>query len=78
MQKERPDALLPTMGGQTVLNITLELGERGVMQRYDCDLIGANIEAIKTAEDRELFRTAMDEIGLESAKSGPSSFCCRS
>ncbi len=67
---ERPDAVLPTMGGQTALNIALELGARGVFEKYDCELIGANLEAIKTAEDRELFRRAMDEIGLESAKSG--------
>ena len=67
---ERPDAVLPTMGGQTALNIALELGERGVFEKYKCELIGANLQAIKTAEDRELFRQAMDEIGLESAKSG--------
>jgi len=66
---ERPDAVLPTMGGQTALNVALELAERGVFERYGCQLIGANIEAIKTAEDRELFRRAMDEIGLESARS---------
>lgn len=66
---ERPDAVLPTMGGQTALNTALELDERGVFQKYGCQLIGANVEAIKTAEDRELFRRAMDEIGLESARS---------
>jgi carbamoyl-phosphate synthase large subunit len=66
---ERPDAVLPTMGGQTALNTALELDERGVFERYGCTLIGANVEAIKTAEDRELFRKAMDEIGLESARS---------
>lgn len=66
---ERPDAVLPTMGGQTALNTALELDERGVFERYGCTLIGANVEAIKTAEDRELFRRAMDEIGLESARS---------
>lgn len=68
--KERPDAVLPTMGGQTALNTALALAERGVFERYDCELIGASVEAIKTAEDRDLFRKAMDEIGLESAKSG--------
>lgn len=67
---ERPDAVLPTMGGQTGLNTSLALAERGVFEKYGCELIGARIEAIKTAEDRELFRKAMDEIGLESAKSG--------
>ncbi|MFN4895879.1 MAG: carbamoyl-phosphate synthase large subunit [Pseudomonadota bacterium] len=66
---ERPDAVLPTMGGQTALNTALELDERGVFEKYGCKLIGANVEAIKTAEDRELFRKAMDEIGLESARS---------
>jgi carbamoyl-phosphate synthase large subunit len=67
---ERPDAVLPTMGGQTALNLALELAERGVFEKYKCELIGANVESIKTAEDRELFRQAMDEIGIESAKSG--------
>jgi len=70
IQKERPDAVLPTMGGQTALNVALELDARGVFQKYECELIGAKVESIKTAEDRELFRAAMDEIGLESAKSG--------
>lgn len=66
---ERPDAVLPTMGGQTALNTALELAERGVFEKYGCQLIGANVEAIKTAEDRDLFRKAMEEIGLESARS---------
>jgi len=70
IEQERPDAVLPTMGGQTALNVTLELDARGVFEKYGCKLIGANIEAIKTAEDRELFRQAMEEIGLESARSG--------
>jgi carbamoyl-phosphate synthase large subunit len=70
IKKERPDAVLPTMGGQTALNVALELDSRGVFEKYNCELIGANIEAIKTAEDRELFRAAMDEIGIESARSG--------
>jgi carbamoyl-phosphate synthase large subunit len=68
--KERPDAVLPTMGGQTALNIALALDEAGVFERYGCELIGARPLAIRTAEDRNLFRLAMDEIGLESAKSG--------
>lgn len=67
---ERPDAVLPTMGGQTALNVALELDERGVFEKYKCELIGAKIPAIKTAEDRQLFRQAMDEIGLDSARSG--------
>ena len=66
---ERPDAVLPTMGGQTALNTALELEERGVFEKYGCKLIGANVEAIKTAEDRDLFKKAMDEIGLDSARS---------
>jgi carbamoyl-phosphate synthase large subunit len=69
IKRERPDAVLPTMGGQTALNTALELDERGVFRRYNCELIGAKIDSIKTAEDRELFRQAMDEIGLESARS---------
>ncbi len=70
IREERPDAVLPTMGGQTALNIAIELAERGVFERYQCELIGAKIESIKTAEDRDLFRKAMDEIGLDSAHSG--------
>jgi carbamoyl-phosphate synthase large subunit len=70
IEVERPDAVLPTMGGQTALNVALELDKRGTFERYNCELIGAKIDSIKTAEDRELFRQAMDEIGLISAKSG--------
>jgi len=69
IERERPDAVLPTMGGQTALNTALELEERGVLARYNVKLIGASIDAIKTAEDRDLFRVAMEEIGLECAKS---------
>ena len=67
---ERPDAILPTMGGQTALNTAIELDERGILRKHNVELIGAKIHAIKTAEDRALFRAAMDEIGLESARSG--------
>ncbi len=67
---ERPDALLPTVGGQTALNLSVELYESGVLTEYGVELIGANIDAIKLAEDRELFKNAMDEIGLPSAKGG--------
>ncbi len=63
--KERPDALLPTMGGQTGLNCTLDLVREGVLENYDVELIAASREAIDMAEDRELFRQAMTEIGLE-------------
>tara|TARA_Y100001934_G_C12386765_1_gene796662 strand:- start:5230 stop:8469 length:3240 start_codon:yes stop_codon:yes gene_type:complete len=66
---EKPDAVLPTMGGQTALNTALALSEKGVLDRYGVKLIGASPEAIKVAEDRQLFREAMDEIGLESPKS---------
>lgn len=66
---ERPDAVLPTMGGQTALNVTLELVSNGVLEKYGVELIGASVDAITTAEDRELFRHAMDEIGLKSARS---------
>ncbi|MCB1605353.1 MAG: carbamoyl-phosphate synthase large subunit [Xanthomonadales bacterium] len=62
--KERPDALLPTMGGQTALNCALDLADRGVLDKYNVELIGARPEAIRLAEDRELFRVAMGEIGL--------------
>src|SRR5215472_9538187 len=65
LQQERPDALLPTLGGQTALNLTLELAEAGVLERRGVQLIGASIPAIKKAEDRDLFKQAMVKIGLE-------------
>jgi carbamoyl-phosphate synthase large subunit len=68
--KERPDALLPTVGGQTALNLAVELHKRGALERYGVKLIGASIEAIKVAEDRLLFRNAMKEIGIEVPRSG--------
>ena len=68
--KERPDALLPTMGGQTALNTALALFRDGTLEKYGVTMIGANAEAIDKAEDRQKFRDAMDKIGLESAKSG--------
>jgi len=64
IEKERPDALLPTMGGQTALNCALDLVREGVLEEYGVDLIGASREAIDMAEDRGLFRDAMTEIGL--------------
>ncbi|WP_173932023.1 carbamoyl-phosphate synthase large subunit [Chelativorans sp. Marseille-P2723] len=67
--KERPDALLPTMGGQTALNTALSLRRMGVLDRYSVEMIGANAEAIDKAEDRALFREAMARIGLETPKS---------
>ena len=69
IEKERPDALLPTMGGQTALNTALDLVKHGVLERYGVELIGASKEAIDTAEDRDLFRKAMIEIGLEVPRS---------
>ena len=66
--KERPDALLPTMGGQTGLNCALDLVREGVLEKYGVELIAASREAIDMAEDRELFRKAMTEIGLEVPK----------
>src|SRR3954463_12790918 len=66
---ERPDALLPTLGGQTGLNVGLALAESGALERHGCRLIGASAEAIRMAEDRNLFKVAMEEIGLESARS---------
>ena len=62
---ERPQALLPTLGGQTALNTAVELGAAGVLERYNVELIGARLDAIKTAEDRGLFKEAMDRAGLE-------------
>ncbi|MFO0540665.1 MAG: carbamoyl phosphate synthase large subunit, partial [Phenylobacterium sp.] len=66
---ERPDALLPTMGGQTALNTALALESRGVLARYGVEMIGARAEVIDKAEDRQKFRDAMDKLGLESPKS---------
>ena len=70
IEKERPDALLPTLGGQTALNLTMELVELGVLERYGVEVIGARPEAISTAEDRDRFKSAMEEIGLEVPPSG--------
>ena len=66
---EKPDALLPTMGGQTALNTAIALAERGVLEKHNVQLIGADLEAINKAEDRLLFRQAMEKIGLESPRS---------
>ena len=70
IEKERPDAVLPTMGGQTALNCALDLDKHGVLKKYNVELIGANAHAIEKAEDRQKFKVAMTAIGLESAKSG--------
>ncbi len=68
IEKERPDALLPTMGGQTGLNTSLALEEMGVLEKYNVEMIGAKREAIEMAEDRKLFREAMDRLGLENPR----------
>ena len=70
IEKERPDALLPTLGGQTALNLTMRLVELGVLSRFGVEVIGARPEAIATAEDRDRFKAAMEEIGLEVPRSG--------
>lgn len=70
IEKERPDAILPTMGGQTALNCALDLHRNGVLERYGVELIGAKPEAIDMAEDRQKFKQAMTRIGLGSARSG--------
>lgn len=67
--KERPDAILPTVGGQTALNAALELNKAGILQKYNIELIGANVDSINKAEDRELFKQAMKKIGLDMPKS---------
>jgi carbamoyl-phosphate synthase large subunit len=69
IEKERPDALLPTMGGQTALNCALDLDKHGVLEKFNVDMIGASKDAINKAEDRALFRTAMNKIGLNMPKS---------
>jgi carbamoyl-phosphate synthase large subunit len=68
IEKERPDALLPTMGGQTGLNTSLKLDEMGVLEKFGVELIGAKREAIEMAEDRKLFREAMDRLGIENPR----------
>ena len=69
IEKERPDALLPTVGGQTALNLTMELGEHGVLEEFDVKLFGASLEAIRVAEDRLEFRDAMASIDIETPES---------
>ena len=70
IEREKPDAILPTLGGQTALNVTVETAERGILDRYNVEVIGANIEAIKKAEDRKLFKKAMQKIDLDLPESG--------
>jgi carbamoyl-phosphate synthase large subunit len=70
IERERPDALLPTVGGQTALNLAVDVAAAGVLDKYNVELIGASIQAIKVAEDRQLFKDAMREIGLDVPQSG--------
>lgn len=70
IKAEKPDAILPTMGGQTALNCSLDLAKHGVLEEHGVQMLGASIDAINTAEDRDLFKKAMQEIGLSSARSG--------
>ncbi len=70
IERERPDAILPTMGGQTALNTAVALAERGILEKYGVELIGAKLEAIRRAEDRELFKVAMDSAGLQCPRGG--------
>src|SRR5690606_5795091 len=69
IQRERPDAILPTLGGQTALNCAMQLADRGILDRYGVEMIGASREAIQKAEGRQEFRQAMERIGLEVARS---------
>src|SRR5262245_20694029 len=64
LEKERPDALLPTVGGQTGINLALALHEKGVLDRLGIELLGAGVNALQVGEDRELFKRAMEEVGL--------------
>lgn len=70
LEKERPDALLPTLGGQTALNLAVRLGELGLLKKYDVELLGANLESIHMAEDRSEFKDCMKRIGVEVPRSG--------
>ena len=70
LEKEKPDALLPTMGGQTALNLALKLSESGILNSMKIELIGAKKDSIEKAEDRRKFKKAMTEIGLQTAESG--------
>ena len=70
IQKEKPDAILPTVGGQTALNLAMSLYKEGILEKYGIQLIGAQVDAIDKAEDRERFKEAMDEIGIDTAQGG--------
>ena len=68
--KEKPDAILPTVGGQTALDITIEMDKAGIFKKYNIELIGANINSIEKAENREIFKHVMDEVGIDTAQGG--------
>ena len=70
IQKEKPDAILPTVGGQTALNLAMDLHQQGILKKYHVQLIGAQVDAIEKAEDRERFKEAMDGAGIETAQGG--------
>jgi carbamoyl-phosphate synthase large subunit len=70
IERERPDAILPTVGGQTAINLAMAMHERGVLERFNVELIGASYDAMRTAEDRQLFKEAMERIGVEVPRSG--------
>ncbi|MCE9501377.1 MAG: carbamoyl phosphate synthase large subunit, partial [Leptospira sp.] len=70
IEKEKPDAVLPTVGGQTALNLAMNLHKEGILDRFNVKLIGAQVEAIKKAEDRDLFKKAMTKIGMKVPRSG--------
>ncbi len=68
ISKENPNAILPTVGGQTALNLAIELNDNGILEKYNVELIGAQIDAIQKAEDREKFKEAMDQVSIETAQ----------
>src|SRR4029453_16957489 len=70
IRRERPDALLPTVGGQTALNLAIALADSGILDEFGVEMIGAKREAVKIAEDRQLFKQAMDEVGLPMPQGG--------
>ena len=70
IEKEKPDALLPTVGGQTALDTAITLNNNGILEKFGVELIGANVDAIERAENRELFKNAMDNVGIQTARGG--------
>ena len=70
IEKERPDAILPNLGGQTGLNLSMELAKKGILDKYGVKVIGVNLDAIERGEDREVFKKTMEELGIDTPKSG--------